>query len=101
MSFGPYRKQAAQRLDAIITQSRIDLERTELDWFVTQQTPTDEPELNKMDVVGEISSLAAEDPHWTHIEVFNLEGQEKQLVISTPGIIQLGERMAEAYLEQD
>ncbi|MEC9056639.1 MAG: sialate O-acetylesterase, partial [Verrucomicrobiota bacterium] len=41
MSFHPYRKEAAARVQAIIVQSRKDLKRPGLRWFVSQQPPTD------------------------------------------------------------
>lgn len=97
MSMPPYRRQAAKWLAATIHQSRVDLDLPRLKWFVTQQPPTDHKNVNSLDVVGEIAKLASEDPHWVHIQVFELPPQPKILVLNTAGIVRLGEEMAAAY----
>jgi hypothetical protein len=98
MSFHPYRKDAPERLQSIIQQSREDLSRPNLKWYVSQQPPTDDERVNKIDVTAGIEQLAAEDKNWIHIKAFDLPEQEKKLVIDTAGIIQLGEVIAEGYL---
>jgi hypothetical protein len=98
MSFHPYRKQAAERLQAIIAQSRKDLARSRLKWHVSQQPPTDVERLNDLDVVSDMAKAAAADPGFIHLKAFNLPPQEKMLVITTEGIVQLGELIARAYL---
>ena len=98
MSFHPYRKQAAERLQAIIAQSRKDLERPVLKWYVSQQPPTDDKSVNNIDVVANIAMAAAADPTLIHLKAFNLPSQEKKLVISTAGIVELGEFIAKSYL---
>ena len=98
MSFHPYRKQAAERLQAIIAQSRKDLDRPALKWFVSQQPPTDDKSVNNIDVVANITMAAAADPMLIHLKTFNLPPQEKKLVISTAGIVELGEFIAKSYL---
>ena len=98
MSFHPYRKEAATRVKAIINQSRKDLARPELRWHVSQQPPTDVERLNKLDVVSDMARVAATDPDFIHLKVFNLPRQEKMLVITTEGIVQLGEVIAEGYM---
>ncbi|MDE2715197.1 MAG: hypothetical protein OSB74_12615, partial [Verrucomicrobiota bacterium] len=98
MSFHPYRKQAAERLKAIIAQSRKDLERPALKWYVSQQPPTDDKSVNNIDVVANIAMAAAADPTLIHLKAFNLPSQEKKLVISTAGIVELGEFIAKSYL---
>ena len=98
MSFHPYRKQAADRLEAIIAQSRKDLERPALKWYVSQQPPTDDKSVNNIDVVANVDMAAAADPMLTHLKAFNLPLQEKKLVISTAGIVELGEFIAKSYL---
>ena len=98
MSFHPYRKQAAERLQAIIAQSRKDLERPALKWYVSQQPPTDDKSVNNIDVVANIAMAAAADPTFIHLKAFNLPPQEKKLVISTAGIVELGEFIAKSYL---
>ena len=71
-----------------------------LDQYVSQQRPTDEKSLNEIDVTGELEKLAARDPHLFPIKVFDLPGQEEQLVLTTPGIVALGETLAEAVLKR-
>lgn len=98
MSMPPYREKAASWLASTIEQSRIDLSREDLKWYVSQQPPTDHKDVNQTDVVAEIAALAAADLHTEHVQVFDLPPQEKRLVIDTPGILHLGKRLAEAYL---
>ena len=62
MSFHPYRKLAAERLQAIISQSRKDLELPGLKWYVSQQPPTDDKSVNNIDVVANVAAVAAVDP---------------------------------------
>lgn len=100
MSFGPYRRAAADRLRALITQSRADLGRPDLDWYVSQQPPTDDERVNNIDVVAAFEALAAADPHLIHLKAFDLPQQEKMLVIDTAGIVALGRLMARGYLNR-
>ena len=99
MSFHPYRKQAAERLQAIVAQSRKDLALLKLKWFVSQQPPTDVERLINLDVVTDVAAVAAADPAFIHLKAFNLPPQEKKLVITTEGIVQLGELLAKGSLE--
>jgi hypothetical protein len=99
MSFHPYRKEAAARVQAIIEQSRKDLKRPALRWFVSQQPPTDVENLNKLDVVGSMAGIASASPNIFHLKAFDLPPQEKMLVITTAGIVQLGEFLARGYLK--
>ena len=98
MSFHPYRKEAATRVQAIINQSRKDLALPRLRWYVSQQPPTDVERLNKLDVVSDMARVAATDPGFIHLKAFKLPAQEKMLVITTEGIVQLGEVIAEGYI---
>lgn len=100
MSFGPYRRDAPARLQSIITQSRQDLERPSLRWYVSQQPPTDDERVNSMDITAELEKVAAADSNLIHIKAFDLPEQEKKLVISTGGIVQLGEVIARHYLQE-
>jgi hypothetical protein len=99
MSMGGYRNDAAKWLQATIAKSRQDLALPKLKWFVSQQPPTDDKEVNSIDVTGKFAALAAADPAFIHIKAFDLPRQEEQLVITTPGIVQLGELLARSYLE--
>jgi hypothetical protein len=98
MSFHPYRKQAAERLQAIIAQVRRDLAQPGLKWYVSQQPPTDDKRVNNVDVVTTVAAAASADPAMIHLKAFDLPAQEKKLVITTEGIVQLGELIARGYL---
>ncbi len=99
MSFGPYRKDAAKWLQSTVAQSRKDLGMPSLKWHVSQQPPTDEKGLNNIDITANLAAIAAADPAFIHLKAFDLPPQEEQLVITTPGIVQLGELLARSYLE--
>ena len=99
MSFGPYRKDAAKWLQSTVAQSRKDLGMPSLKWHVSQQPPTDEKGLNNIDITANLAAIAATDPAFIHLKAFDLPPQEEQLVITTPGIVQLGELLARSYLE--
>jgi len=100
MSWGGTRNQAAEWLNATIEQSRVDLGRPDLPWLVSQQEPTEHKNLDRIDVVEQIASIAAADPHTTHLKSFDLPGREQQIVITTPGIVTLGEGMAERVCKE-
>lgn len=100
MSYGPFRKQAVAQLGALVRQSRLDLGLPELDWYVSQQPPTDHESVNAIEVTTELAGLAAADPHLIHVRAFDLPGQELKLVLSTAGVVALGKRLAQAYLER-
>jgi len=99
MSFGPYRHEAAKWLRSIVAQSRQDLALPSLKWYVSQQPPTDTKELNRIDVTANLASIAASDPAFIHLKAFHLPPQDEKLVITTPGIVRLGEVLAQGYLE--
>ncbi|MCR9246918.1 MAG: sialate O-acetylesterase [bacterium] len=98
MSFGPHRKNFAKRLQELVAQTRQDLELPTLPWFVSQQRPTDHERVNRIDVSKAIAEVAERDANLVRVEVFDLPGQEQQLVIRTPGIVELGQRLADAWL---
>ena len=100
MSFGPYRRKAIGQLGSLVAQSRKDLGLPALPWFVSQQPPTDEPSVNGIDVTAELEKLAAADPNLIHVKAFGLPGRELKLVIGTPGIVALGELLADSYLKR-
>lgn len=99
MSFAPYRRQAIERLAAIVQQSRVDLELPALRWYVSQQPPTDDESFNGIDVTTELEKLARADANLIRVEAFDLPGQEEKIVITAPGIVALGERLAESFLK--
>ena len=96
MSWYPFRKDAAKRLQAVIVQLREDLAMPELQWFVSQQPPTDHEDVNKVDVMAEIAELANNDAFCVHVKAMDLPKQAKQLVLDTAGVVALGELLAEA-----
>jgi hypothetical protein len=71
-----------------------------LKWHVSQQQPTDEKGLNAIDVTANIAAIASADPAFIHIKAFDLPKQEEKLVITTAGIVQLGQLLAESHLKQ-
>jgi hypothetical protein len=97
MSFGPHRRNSPRWLKSIVDESRRDLNRPQLRWFVSQQPPTDDKRVNSIEVTAALESLAAADEHMSHIKVFNLPGQSQKIVITTPGIVALGEVLAQQY----
>ena len=99
MSWGPFRQGSPQRLMSFVTQSRADLAMPDLKWYVSQQPPTDDERVNKIDVTAELERAVAPDRNLIHIKVFDLPKQEKKLVIDTRGIVWLGERIANQYLK--
>jgi hypothetical protein len=99
MSWGPFRQGAPQRLVSLVTQSRVDLSMPDLNWFVSQQPPTDDARVNKIDVTTELERVVASDRNLIHIKTFDLPEQEKKLVIDTRGIVWLGETVANRYLK--
>jgi hypothetical protein len=70
-----------------------------LKWFVSQQPPTDEKGLNNIDITANLAAIAAADPAFIHLKAFDLPPQEEKLVITTAGIVKLGELLARSYLD--
>ena len=101
MAFGAYRRDAAKWLQSTIHASRQDLGMPNLKWFVSQQPPVDDKSVNSIDVTANIEAAAKADPNLVHIKAFDLPPQPEKLVITTPGIVWLGERLAESYLRQE
>ncbi len=99
MAFGPYRSNAAKWLQSTVAKSREDLAMPALKWFVSQQPPADEKGLDRIDVTANLAALAAADPVFIHIKAFDLPAQAEKLVITAPGIVQLGEVLGQSYLE--
>jgi hypothetical protein len=100
MSWGPFREGAPQRLMSLVNQSRKDLSLPELNWYVSQQPPTNDEQVNKIDVTSALDKAVSSDKHVIHIKAFDLPKQEQQLVIDTRGIVWLGETIAKSYLNR-
>ena len=101
MSWGPFRRGAAERLGELVQGSRESLGLPELHWIVSQQPPTDDEAVNEIDVTSMIAEVAAKDPHLTHLKAFDLPPQEKKLVLDSAGVVALGEALAGAWLSLD
>ena len=99
MSFYPYRKMAAERIQAIIANSRTDLGMPDLKWYISQQLPTDEKGVNRIDVVADFKKIAKIDPNLIHLKAFNLPPQKKKLVLNAAGVIQLGRLMGDGIFK--
>ncbi len=100
MCMGQYRRDAAKWLQSTVVKSRQDLALPSFKWHVSQQQPTDEKGLNAIDVTANIAAIASADPAFIHIKAFDLPKQEEKLVITTAGIVQLGQLLAESHLKQ-
>ena len=100
MSMPSYRKNAPEWLRSTIAQSRVDLQMPSLNWYVSQQPPTDDKRVNSIDVTTEIEKLAEADSHLIHIKATDLPKQEKKIVLDTAGIVRLGELIAESYFKR-
>ena len=98
MSFGQYRRNADKWLQSLVSRSRVDLGLPGLQWYVSQQQPTDDKSVNSIDVTANLDALAATDPGFIHIKAFNLPPEREKLVMTTPGIVALGELLAQNYL---
>jgi hypothetical protein len=100
MSFAPHRTNAPRWIQSIVKQSREDLKNEKLIWYLSQQPPTDDKNLNNIDVISEIEKIVMNDDHLFHIKAFNIIPQTKKLVISTRGIVQLGDILGKFYFQK-
>ncbi len=98
MTHYPYRREAAKWLQSTVAQSRKDLALPALKWHVSQQPPPDEKGLNTIDITANLAAIAASDPAFIHLKSFELPPQQEKLVITTEGILRLGELLAQSYL---
>jgi hypothetical protein len=96
MSWHPFRRGAAERLQALVADLRKDLKMRKLQWVVSQQQPTDDKDVNSVDVVADVAAVAAADPYMVHVKAFDLPPQEKKLVLDTAAVVRLGELLAES-----
>ena len=101
MSMPSYRRSAAKWFQSTVAASRRDLRTPDLQWYVSQQPPTDHERVNKFDVVADMTQLAAADKNLIHFKAFDLPPQEKRLVLDTAGIIWLGEALAKRFIREN
>ena len=99
MAFGPYRSNARKWLQSTVAKSRMDLAIPTLKWYASQQLPPDEDGLKSIDVTSSLAALADADPGFILLNAFSLAPQQDKLVINTKGIVQLGELLAQGYLD--
>jgi hypothetical protein len=97
MSYLPYRREAITWLQSTIAQSRKDLAMPSLKWIVSQQPPTDEASLNQVDVTSQLAELARADASVFHLKAFDLPPQQEKFVITTAGVVRLGEILAQSF----
>ena len=98
MAWPPSRRDAAGRIGDIVAQTRTDLGLPELRWFLSSQEPPGHKSVAKVDVISAVEALADQDPLITHLRAFDLPGRAESLVLTTEGVVALGERIAEAFL---
>lgn len=98
MAWRPHRQKAATWLGEWIAASRRDLALPELRFFVSQQAPPEQADLEKDDVVGAVRKLASADARFVHIEALRPPPQREALVFDTAGVVWLGEQLAAAVL---
>lgn len=96
MSWGPFRRGAPERVAAFIAGTREALGRPGLRWCLSQQPPTDHPDVNGFDPVAPLAALAAGDDQVVHVLHADIPEQAEQLVLDTRGIMWLGDRLARA-----
>ncbi|MEO6594784.1 MAG: sialate O-acetylesterase [Planctomycetota bacterium] len=101
MAWAPHRRQAAKWFGELIAATRTDLALPDLRWFVSQQRPTAQKDLDAIDVVAGVRALAAGAKNVVHVEVFDPPPQPEQLVFDTAGVVWLGQRLAEAVLRAE
>jgi hypothetical protein len=94
MSFYPFRKDAAARIENLAQSLRKDLKMKKLQWVVSQQQPTDSKDVNGVDVMANVAKVADADGFMTHLPVSGWPEQERRLVLDTAGIVKLGELLA-------
>lgn len=98
MSWEPFREGAAKRVMSLITTLRHDLGLPNLKWYVSQQPPTNDESVNRIDSMAMISKATLGDPNIFHIRLTDLPPQREQLVIDAEGTVWLGERLAKEFL---
>ncbi len=54
---------------------------------------------NTSDVTKDLEAIGTNDSACIHLKIFDLPPQPEKLVITTEGIVRLGEKMAQGYLE--
>jgi hypothetical protein len=95
--FGPYLQNYAQSMKQLIDQSRIDLKRAELTWFITEQHKQ-APWGDSTEINASLLELTKSDPQVKLIKTAHLPHAKRHF--GTKGTLMLGEEMADAYLKQ-
>jgi hypothetical protein len=81
----------------LIDQSRIDLKRAELTWFITEQHKQ-APWGDSTEINASLLELTKSDPQVKLIKTAHLPHAKRHF--GTKGTLMLGEEMADAYLKQ-
>ena len=100
LAYGPYRRQASKWLKEAVSQSRIDLADPKLKWFVSQQAPSETPGPKEPKIEDELAAITAADPSFIHVPTTDIPKQREKIVFTAPGIVKLGEILAQGYLSK-
>ena len=100
MSFGPYKDHAAEWVQEIVEQSRIDLKDENLRWFISQQAPTDFEGASKTDITLQLRDWAEANENNNHLEARDLLNKGEPILMDSDGVIKLGLLLSNAYLQQ-
>jgi hypothetical protein len=99
MSFAQYKSKAAQWVQALVDQSRSDLKMDKLNWFISQQAPTEFEGAAKINVLEQMQGWAKSNPHNHHIEALDLVHKDEHILMDSEGTVQLGLLLANSYLK--
>lgn len=94
--FGPYSQNNAKWMKQLIDQTRADLRKPDLPWFISEQHKN-APWRNIEPVNAALNELARTDPQITIIKTSELP--HARLHFGTKGTLLLGEAMVDAYLK--
>ena len=94
--FGPYSQNNAKWMKQLVDQTRADLRKPDLPWFISEQHKN-APWRNIEPVNADLNELARTDPHTTIIKTSELP--HARLHFGTKGTLLLGEAMVDAYLK--
>ncbi len=95
--FGPYARRYAEWMKQLIDRVRVDLNRANLRWFISEQHPN-APWRNQKTVNSGLNELAASERHVKVLSVSHLSHGPRHF--GTRGTLWLGEEMANAYLKE-
>jgi hypothetical protein len=100
LSFGPYRHAAAERLGALVAGTRRELGLPNLKWIVSRQPPAEGGPEAAAKLDSALTKLDAADPHLVVLPPFAPPDQPEKIVLTAPGVVALGEALADAALKR-